>query len=219
MITLIALAVEMIVNVFLVIRNAVIRLLPAPEFVVVTVRGPLPELRPVSPARLRRWVGRLWDTPPGESLEEWRARLRLLAGDPHVRGIVLKLGDLQAVRASLEGLRRALQSFRASGKRLVAYLETCDLRGYYLASAAETVVAPESAELSWHGLRSETTFLRVALDRLGIRAQFSHIAEYKTATHRFLYPKMTPPQREMMDTVLSTTFAHLIAVVDEARGE
>ena len=80
------------------------------------------------------------------------------------------------------------------------------------------MVAPESAELSWHGLRSETTFLRVALDRLGIRAQFSHIAEYKTATHRFLYPKMTPPQREMMDTVLSTTFAHLIAVVAEARG-
>ena len=218
MMTLIALAVEMIVNVFLVIRNAVIRLLPAPEFVVVTVRGPLPERRPVSPARLRRWLGRMWDTPPPESLEEWRERLRLLAGDPRVRGIVLKLGDLQAGLASLEGLRRALRSFRASGKRLVAYLETCDLRGYYLASAAETVVAPESAELSWHGLRSETTFLRVALDRLGIRAQFSHIAEYKTATHRFLYPKMTPPQREMLDTVLSTTFAHLIAVVAEARG-
>ena len=141
MMTLIALAVEMIVNVFLVIRNAVIRLLPAPEFVVVTVRGPLPERRPVSPARLRRWLGRMWDTPPPESLEEWRERLRLLAGDPRVRGIVLKLGNLQAGLASLEGLRRALRSFRASGKRLVTYLETCDLRGYYLASAAETVVA------------------------------------------------------------------------------
>src|SRR5207249_7963252 len=105
MMTLIALAVEMIVNVFLVIRNAVIRLLPAPEFVVVTVRGPLPERRPVSPARLRRWLGRMWDTPPPESLEEWRERLRLLAGDPRVRGIVLKLGDLQAGLASLEGLR------------------------------------------------------------------------------------------------------------------
>src|SRR5438034_10641160 len=74
MMTLIALAVEMIVNVFLVIRNAVIRLLPAPEFVVVTVRGPLPERRPVSPARLRRWLGRMWDTPPPESLERSEER-------------------------------------------------------------------------------------------------------------------------------------------------
>src|SRR5439155_373120 len=129
---------------------------------------------------------------------------------------VLKLGDLQGGLASLEGLRRALRSFRASGKRLVAYLETCDLRGYYLASAAETVVAPESAELSWHGLRSETTFLRVALDRLGIRAQFSHIAEYKTATHRFLYPKMTPPQREMLDTVIFGYRNRCVAVLYSA---
>ena len=215
---LITIVVETIINVFLLIRNAVIRLLPAPEFVVVTVRGPLPERRPAPPGRLRRWLGRAWVTPPPESLEEWRERLRLLADDRRVRGIVLKLGDLHAGLASLEGLRRALQAFRASGKRLIAYLPTCDLPGYYLISAADTVVAPESAELALHGLRSETTFLRAALDRLGIRAQFSHIAEYKTATHRFLYPKMTPPQREMVDAVLGTTFAHLIAVVAEGRG-
>src|SRR2546428_7604100 len=29
---------------------------------------------------------------------------------------------------------------------------------------------------------------------------------------------MTPPQREMVDAVLGTTFAHLIAVVAEGRG-
>ena len=215
---LITIVVETIINGLLLIRNAVIRLRPAPEFVVVTVRGPLPERRPAPPGRLRRWLGRAWVTPPPESLEEWRERLRLLAGDRRVRGIVVKLGDLHAGLASLEGLRRALQSFRASGKRLIAYLATCDLPGYYLISAADTVVAPESAELALHGLRSETTFLRAALDRVGIRAQFSHIAEYKTATHRFLYPKMTPPQREMVDAVLGTTFAHLIAVVAEGRG-
>src|SRR5205809_6530743 len=96
MMTLIALAVEMIVNVFLVIRNAVIRLLPAPEFVVVTVRGPLAARRPVSPAGLRRWLGRMWDTRPGESVEVWRERLRLLAGVCRVRGIVVQLGHWHA---------------------------------------------------------------------------------------------------------------------------
>src|SRR5256886_9286274 len=170
MMTLMALAVEMIVNVFLVIRNAVIRLLPAPEFVVVTVRGPLPERRPVSPARLRRWLGRMWDTPPPESLEEWRERLRLLAGDPRVRGIVLKLGDLQAGLASLEGLRRALQSFRASGERLVAYLETFGLRGDFLASAAEAAVAPGRAQPSGRGARGGTKLPSGGPVRVGLPA-------------------------------------------------
>src|SRR5256885_15190139 len=114
---LITIVVETIINVFLLIRNAVIRLLPAPEFVVVTVRGPLPERRPAPPGRLRRWLGRAWVTPPPESLEEWRERLRLLADDRRVRGIVLKLGDLHAGLASLEGLRRGPPAVLASGER------------------------------------------------------------------------------------------------------
>src|SRR3989475_5334067 len=117
---LITIVVETIINGFLLIRNAVIRLLPAPEFVVVTVRGPLPERRPAPPGRLRRWLGRAWVTPPPERLEEWRERLRLLAGERRVRGIVLKLGDLHAGLASLEGLRRGRPGVLAAGERLRA---------------------------------------------------------------------------------------------------
>src|SRR3989454_12391866 len=118
---LITLVVETIINVFLLIRNVVIRLLPAPEFVVVTVRGPLPERRPAPPGRLRRWLGRAWVTPPPESLEEWRERLRLLADDRRVRGIVLKLGDLHAGLASLEGLRRGAPRGVGAGDRVDAH--------------------------------------------------------------------------------------------------
>src|SRR5256712_13954147 len=153
---LITIVVETIINRLLLVRNAVIRLRPAPEFVVVTVRGPLPERRPAPPGRLRRWLGRAWGTPPPESLEGWRERLRRLAGGRRVRGIVLKLGDLHAGLASLEGLRRALQAFRASGKRPIAYPATCGLPGYYLGSGAGTGVAPESAELAVHGVGGGT---------------------------------------------------------------
>src|SRR2546422_9848808 len=104
---LIAIVVETVINVFLLLRNAVIRLLPAPEFVVVTVRGSLPERRPAPPGRLRRWLGRAWVTPPPDSLEEWRERLPLLAESPRVRGSVLKRRAVTAVLAPLEGPRRA----------------------------------------------------------------------------------------------------------------
>src|SRR2546426_11383426 len=128
---LITIVVETIINGLLLIRNAVIRLLPAPEFVVVTVRGPLPERRPAPPGRLRRWLGRAWVTPPPESLEGWRERLRLLADDRRVRGVGLKLGDLHAGLASLGGLRRAPHGVRAAGKRLNAHLGTPALPGCY----------------------------------------------------------------------------------------
>src|SRR2546428_14011149 len=115
---LITIVVETIINGLLLIRNAVIRLLPAPEFVVVTVRGPLPERRPAPPGRLRRWLGRAWVTSPPESLEEWRERLRLLPGDRRGRGVVVELGGLHARLASLQGLRRGRPVLRGAREAL-----------------------------------------------------------------------------------------------------
>jgi protease-4 len=212
----ISIILETLVNTLLAIRNLVVRILPSPEFIVLTITGSLPERRLVPSRFLRRRLGLAW-TPVPESLEEWRERLRQIAGDPRVRGIVLKTGLLRAGVASLEGLRDALQQFRASRKRVIAFVPTCDLSSYYLLSVADTVVAPESTELLLTGPRAETTFLRAALDRLGIRAEYLHIAEFKTAAHRFLYPKMTEPQREMLDAILQTTYTHLTTAIAGSR--
>src|SRR2546428_8318482 len=108
---LITIVVETIINGLLLIRNAVIRLLPAPEFVVVTVRGPLPERRPAPPGRLRRWLGRAWVTPPPESLEEWRERLGPPPNARADQGSAWSLGDPTPGPAPLKGLRRGCPPF------------------------------------------------------------------------------------------------------------
>ena len=118
----------------------------------------------------------------------------------------MTIGDLQAGLPALESLRRSLLTFRTSGKRLIAFLITANLHTYYLASAADTLVAPESAELALHGLRTEATFLRTTLDQLGVQPQFHHIAEYKSAANRLLYASMPETQREMLTSLLESTF-------------
>jgi protease-4 len=213
---------ELFANTARLLRNLVAASLPAAEFVVLTVSGPLPERREAPAGLLRRLLARrglpeLGTAGPQESLEEWRDRLAVLAADPRVRGLVLKITDLTAAPASVESLRTALGAFRASGKRVVAYAAALDLKGYWLASAADSVIMPESAEIALHGPRTEVSFLRVALDRLGLLPQYHHLAEYKTASHRFLYPKMTEAQREMMDALLDGFFAEMLASIASSR--
>lgn len=214
----IGMVVDLIANLLRFLRNLLVSIGPGPDFAVLTVRGTLPERR----AARRPLVSRLLPSPlaPGadESLEEWRERLRDLAQDRRLRGAVLKIADLRAGAATLESLRKAFERFRGSGKRLVAYLATADLSGYYLASVADTIVAPESGELSLHGPRTELTFLRVALDRLGILPQFHHIAEYKTAAHRFLYPQMTDAQRETAGDLLDGLYGEITSSIARSRG-
>ena len=218
----IVLVIDLVANTLRLLRNLVVAALPAAEFVAVTVSGPLPERREPPGGLLRRFLARrglmqLAPAGPPESLEEWRERLRVLAGEPRVRGIVLKITDLTAGPASVESLRTALEEFRASGKRVVAYAAAMDLKAYWLASAADSVVAPESAEIALHGPRTEVSFLRVALDRLGLLPQYHHIAEYKTAVHRFIYPQMTEAQREMMEALLDGLYAEMVSSMASSR--
>ena len=215
------LLVEAIANAFRLLRNLLASVLPAPEYVVLSVSGALPERREAPGGLLRRILARrgIFDAGgPQESLEEWRDRLRLIAGEPRVRGIVLKIADLTAGPASVEGLRAALAAFRGTGKRVVAFAPAIDLKGYWLASAADAVIVPESAEIGLHGPRTEVSFLRVALDRLGLTPQYHHIAEYKTAAHRFLYPQMTGAQREMTGALLDGFFAEMLSSIASSRS-
>lgn len=217
-----ALVVDVVTNLVRLIRNLIAAVLPAPEFVVLQVHGTLPERRQPRPGLLQRLLAGPMAAQPQDSLEEWRERLRVLAGDARVKGAVLKIGDLRAGPVSLESLRDALAAFRRSGKRLVAYLVTAgegaDLLSYYLASAANTIVLPESAGLWLFGPRTEATFLRGALDRIGVLPQFHHIAEYKTAANRFLHSEMPTPQREMVASLLDSVFDDLVAAIADARG-
>ncbi len=211
----IAVIVDAMLNASRWLRNLLVGLARAPAFVVVEIAGRLPERRQ-RPRGLSGWLQHRFSARQA-SLEEWRERFRLLAADARIEGVILMIGDLQAGMAALESLRQSLEAFRASGKRLIAYLVTSSLHTYYLASAAERLIAPESAELTVHGLRLEATFLRSALDQLGILPQFHHIAEYKSAANRFLYPTMPEPQREMLTALLESMFEEIVAAIATAR--
>jgi protease-4 len=212
-----AIVAEAVVNSGRWLCNVVARFSSAPDFILINIAGRLPEHR-VHPQGWRGWLQQRV-SPARESLQVWRERLQLLADDPRVKGVIVTIGDLQAGLPALESLRHSLLAFRASGKRLIAFLVTANLHTYYLASAADTLLAPESAEFTLHGLRTESTFVRAALDQLAIRPQFHHIAEYKSAAHRLLYASMPEPQREMQTALLESTFEEVLDAIATTRRQ
>ncbi len=203
---------ELVLNALRLLRNLVVRLLPAPDYAVVVLSGDLPERRAGEPL-LQRLLGRR----PPMSLEDLRQTLDRVARS-RLRGVVLRLDNLEAGLATRESVRAALRRFRDSGKHVAAYLYSNDLPDLYVASAADVVVVPPSAELATFGPRAELPFLREALDRLGILPQFHHIAEYKTASHMFLYRGMTEPQREMYDALLEGMQAEVLTGLATSRN-
>src|SRR3954452_11763096 len=126
-----------------------------------------------------------------------RARLRDVlrtlheAGDDRqVQGLLVKVGGNALPWGTMQELRDGITAFAASGKAVVAWAETLgDGNGtvnYALATACTEVWLQPTGDLGLVGVAAETTFLRGALDKLGVEPQLDRRHEYKSAADRIM---------------------------------
>jgi protease-4 len=188
------------------------------DWIVLPIQGPYPEQTPQRDP-LPFPFNRLPFLPPPEvSLEDMRAVVDMIGGDRRVRSVVLRFDTLRAGPSALYSLRRILADLRAKGKRLIAWLSTADTWDYYLASACDAIVLPESGHLFALGLRAESVFLKDLLALAGMEADLESIAEYKVSPDTFRRSTMSEPHREMLNALLDSLFDEVVSAIAEGRG-
>ncbi len=155
---------------------------------------------------------------PSPSLRTLVDAIDHAARDQKVRGLLLRVGALDAGWARTVELRDALVRFRRSGKPSWALLEGAGNREYFLATGCQKIAASPTAILDISGLAAEVTFFKGTLDKLGIRAQFEGIGKYKDAPNQFTEKGFTAPHREQMDALVGSLFDSYVAAIAEGRG-
>ena len=183
------------------------------EYVVLTVSGSLPERD--FPSR-SFWERQLPLPPPPLTLQTLNRRLRAIGDADNAKGVVLILQGLFTGMATSQSVRNALQRLRQAGKKTIIYTPYLNTNNYYIATAADRIVVPPSAQFEVLGIRTEVTFLKDGLERLGIHADVVQISPYKTAANALSHADMTPEQREQLDWLLDERFDMLTA--DMAAG-
>jgi protease-4 len=156
-------------------------------------------------------AGDIPDRPPARSIFgpepattfDYLAVLEKARIDPEVRAVVLRINNPDLGWARRAEIRRAILRLRESGKPTVAYLDGMVSNGeYYLASAADLIVAPPVSTVDVIGLRSEVTFAKRLLDKLGIVADLEHVGDYKNASDLVTRTEMSPEHREALTSLL-----------------
>ena len=185
------------------------------DWVRIELRGSLPEFS-VAP----RWVQRRFlGMREPNSLQGLRRKFQRIAADPQTSGVLLVINGLAAGWATLQSLRDEIERLRQSGKRVVAYLVTPDVAGYYAACAADQIVMPPTAFLMVLGLRAEIQFLRDALAKLGITAEVEAVSPFKSAGETFIRSDISPENRAQLERILDQRFAELVRAIGAARGK
>jgi protease-4 len=141
------------------------------------------------------------------TLRDFVEALDRAGDDPRVKSLYLRLGDDSLGLAKAQEVRDAIRAFRQKGKFVVAFADTFGelgpgTRPYYLATACNEIWLQPLGAVGLTGLRSEAPFFRGLFDRLGIKADFAHRREYKSATNSLTETAMTPPEREEVEALL-----------------
>lgn len=135
-----------------------------------------------------------------------------------IKGIYLHTGALACSTASLQAIHRVLADFKQSGKFLIAYADMYTQGGYYLASVADKVIVNPVGSLSWHGLASETMFLKDFLAKIGVKMQIFRVGTYKSAVEPMTNTEMSPANREQTQAFLESTWKSIVEDVATSRN-
>ena len=151
-------------------------------------------------------------------LEDILTSIQKAKEDEQIKGIYLHTGALTCSTASLQAIHRALADFKQSGKFLIAYADMYTQGGYYLASVADKVIVNPVGSLSWHGLASETMFLKDFLAKIGVKMQIFRVGTYKSAVEPMTNTEMSPANREQTQAFLESTWKSIVSDVAASRN-
>src|SRR5918992_387094 len=209
-----SLLIDALVNLWRLSRNAYVRLFGRPpDYVWIEASGHLPEFE----SRVGLLQRRLRPGPTGPSLEGLREQLGRISTDGRPRGVVLRVRNLGAGWAALEELRGELAAFRERGGRVVAYLMEADSRSYYLACAADEILATPLTTIGVTGIRARVNFLRDALSRVGLEAEVVAVSPYKSAGEPFVRDDFSEESREQAERLLDLRYEELVGAIARAR--
>ncbi len=88
-----------------------------------------------------------------------------------------------------------------------------------VATACDKIILHPLGWLGVNGIGGYVPFFKGTLDKLGVRAEFEHVEEYKTAYNMFTEKGFTPAHREEMESIYSDIFAQYVRTAAKARGK
>jgi len=174
------------------------------------------------------------DLSPGEAIQQLFAdrdtrslSLRMVTGaieraadDPNIVGLYLDgtTGSFATGAANALEVRRAIDTFRESGKPTIAYGRNWSERAAILGSAATELAIDPLGSVELNGLRAESLFLGGTFEQYGIGVQVVRVGDYKSAVEPLTRQDFSPENREQTTALLGDIWGTILETIARDRG-
>lgn len=152
----------------------------------------------------------------GPDAEQVLKQLEKAAADTAVRAVVLRINSPGGSAAASQEIYRQVLKLKAEGKKVVASLgDVAASGGYYIAAAADKIVANPATVTGSIGVIATVPNLEELYAKIGYKEQV-----FKSGPHKdMLSPgrPVTPEERQIISRIVAETYEDFVRVVAEGR--
>lgn len=138
--------------------------------------------------------------------------------DADIKGISILNNESELGIAQRKALRDALESFKKSGKFVMAYANSYSQKEYYLNSVANTIYINPVGDFDFKGLSAELMFFKDLQDKSGVKMEVIRHGKYKSAVEPFLDNKMSDANREQTLALLNSIWLSITTDISKSRN-
>lgn len=123
-------------------------------------------------------------------------------------------GNITTGYASLTEIRTALENFKASGKKIIAYNVSQGEKDYYLTSIADEINLNPIGGMEMNGFASSQLFFASGLEKYGIGLQVTRVGKFKSAVEPFTRNNFSPESKiqttELLDDLWDSYLENIV---------
>lgn len=144
--------------------------------------------------------------------------VRYAISDSSIKALyLLARGNSMGMAASQE-FGAVVDSFRASGKPVVAYADIMPQRAYEIAHRASHVYGQPGGAIEWVGYHIDVMFFKNLLDKLEVKPEIFYAGQFKSATEPFRLTKMSDANRLQYSAFLQSIYNSNLQSVSRHRN-
>jgi len=138
------------------------------------------------------------------------ARLEQIRTDTQVKGVLITVGDPMISLSQAQELRDALAAVVKAGKPVFVHADVYDTTLYTMATGASDICILEGGELMMPGIGIESMFLRGLFDKVGVKADYVQIGEYKGADEQYTRTGASEELRGEMKSLVDGLYEEVV---------
>lgn len=158
------------------------------------------------------------DLPQETDIHELIKAIKHARDDDEITGIIMRLDYMTAAGMSkIEEVGQALNYFKESGKRVLAYADSMNQQQYLLASYADEIYINSMGSVYLTGFGVYQNYFKSAAEKIALKFHVFRVGDYKDAIEPFIRDDMSDSSKEHISSWLNALWGRYTATIENHR--